>query len=37
LHVATALTHDATAFVTNDQDFARLDAPAIILLSDFVE
>ncbi len=37
LHVATALAHDATAFVTNDQDFARLDVPDIILLGEFVE
>jgi predicted nucleic acid-binding protein len=37
LHVATALVYDATAFVTNDQDFAQLDVPDILLLSDFVE
>ncbi len=37
IHVATALAHDATAFVTNDQDFARLDTPEIILLSEFIE
>jgi predicted nucleic acid-binding protein len=36
LHVATALAHDATLFVTNDRDFARLDIPHIVLLSDFV-
>ena len=38
LHVATALVHDATAFVTNDRGLARL-APAldIIILDDFVE
>jgi predicted nucleic acid-binding protein len=36
LHIATALAHDATAFVTNDRDFARLDIPHIVLLSDFV-
>jgi len=37
LHIATALAHDATAFVTNDRDFVRLDAPSIITLSDFVQ
>ncbi len=36
LHAATALAHNATAFVTNDQDFARLDTMDVILLSDFV-
>ncbi|MFP4346351.1 MAG: type II toxin-antitoxin system VapC family toxin [Anaerolineales bacterium] len=36
LHIATALAHDATLFVTNDRDFARLDIPHIVLLSDFV-
>jgi predicted nucleic acid-binding protein len=36
LHVATALAHDVTAFVTNDRDFARLDTLHIALLSDFV-
>lgn len=37
LHAATALTRDATAFVTNDRDFARLSALLdIIVLSDFV-
>jgi hypothetical protein len=28
---------DATAFVTNDRDFARLDVPDTVLLNDFVE
>lgn len=37
LHIATALVHDATAFVTNDRDFARLDVLNVVLLSDFVE
>ncbi len=36
LHAATALAHGASAFVTNDQGFARMDTPSIILLSDFV-
>ncbi len=36
LHVATALAHDATAFVTNDEDFVRLDHPDVVLLSDFI-
>jgi predicted nucleic acid-binding protein len=36
LHVATALTHDATVFLTNDRDLARLDTLHIVLLSDFV-
>ncbi|MEA3310352.1 MAG: type II toxin-antitoxin system VapC family toxin [Chloroflexota bacterium] len=35
LHAATALTRDATAFVTNDRDFARLSALLnVIILSD---
>jgi predicted nucleic acid-binding protein len=36
LHVTTALAHDATVFVTNDQGFARLDTLHVALLSDFV-
>lgn len=36
LHVATALVHDATVFVTNDQDFARLDILDVVLLHDYV-
>jgi predicted nucleic acid-binding protein len=35
LHVATALAHDATAFVTNDRDFTQLDVLDVVLLSDF--
>ena len=35
LHVATALVQEATAFVTNDRDFAPLDALDVVLLSDF--
>ena len=37
LHIATALAHEATAFVTNDRDFARLKMPSIVILSDFVD
>ncbi len=36
LHVATALAHDATLFVTNDRDFARLDDLEVALLGDFI-
>lgn len=36
LHVAAALVHGATAFVTNDQDFASLDALDIVLLGGYV-
>ena len=36
LHVATALAHNATVFVTNDRDFARLDVLEVVLLSDCV-
>lgn len=36
LHIATALAHDATAFVTNDRDFARVDDLDVILLSECV-
>ena len=36
LHMATALVQDVTVFVTNDQDFARLDTLHIALLSDFI-
>ncbi len=37
LHVATALVHDATVFVTNDQDFARLDTLDIVMLIDLLD
>jgi len=37
LHVATALAYNATAFVTNDRDLARLDMLEVVLLSDLVE
>ena len=32
LHAATALAHEATAFVTNDRDFARFDRLDVVLL-----
>lgn len=35
LHVATALAHDATAFVTNDGDFTRVEEIEILILRDF--
>jgi predicted nucleic acid-binding protein len=37
LHVATALAHNATAFVTNDQDIARIDELTIILLHNYID
>lgn len=36
LHVATAVVHGATAFVTNDRDLARLDEVQVVLVSDLV-
>ena len=36
LHVATALVYNATVFVTNDQDFGRLNILHIALLGDLV-
>jgi predicted nucleic acid-binding protein len=36
LMASTALTQEATALVTNDKDFARLDVIDVLLLSDFV-
>jgi len=35
LHVATALISGATAFVTNDRDFAQVKDVDVVLLSDF--
>jgi predicted nucleic acid-binding protein len=35
LHIATALVHGATAFVTNDRDLGRLDDLDIVLPADF--
>jgi predicted nucleic acid-binding protein len=37
LHVATALVHGATAFVTNDRDLARLDELQVVMVSDLVD
>jgi predicted nucleic acid-binding protein len=37
LFASTALIHEATALVTNDKDFARLDVLDVLLLSDVVE
>lgn len=37
LLASTALIHEATAFVTNDKDFARMDVLDVLLLSDVVE
>jgi predicted nucleic acid-binding protein len=36
LHAATALAHNATAFVTNDRDFTQVGDLEIVLLQDFV-
>ena len=36
LHIATALTHDATIFVPNDHDLARVDALEVMVLDAFV-
>ena len=37
LLASTALNQEATALVTNDKDFTRLDVLDVLLLSDFVE
>ncbi|MBA3416369.1 MAG: type II toxin-antitoxin system VapC family toxin [Chloroflexia bacterium] len=37
LRVGACLRHGATAFLTNDRDFRRLDEIDVILLSDYLE
>jgi predicted nucleic acid-binding protein len=37
VHVASALQHDATAFITNDVRLRRIDELEIVLLSEFGE